>query len=106
MYLKELKEDPSLLGWGVFVWFVIDRGNNTVIGDIGYRGKPNSENTVEMTIEKVIFYLIQQNQNRPNNVKNHLIHKNKVALFDKLIQLPARNGDKICCCHCPLLTKR
>ena len=46
MYLKELKEDPSLLGWGV--WFVIDRGNNTVIGDIGFKGKPNSENTVEV----------------------------------------------------------
>jgi ribosomal-protein-alanine N-acetyltransferase len=46
MYLQELKEDSSLLGWGV--WFVIDNVNNTVIGDIGFKGKPDSENNVEI----------------------------------------------------------
>lgn len=45
-YLEELKEDSTLLGWGV--WFVINQENNTVIGDIGFKGKPNSENIVEI----------------------------------------------------------
>ncbi len=46
MYLAELKSDPTLLGWGV--WFVIDKDTNTVIGDIGFKGKPNMEKTVEV----------------------------------------------------------
>lgn len=46
MYLGELREDPTLLGWGV--WFVIDQENNNIIGDIGFKGKPNSANTVEI----------------------------------------------------------
>ncbi|WP_018933105.1 GNAT family N-acetyltransferase [Gracilibacillus lacisalsi] len=46
MYLEALKEDASLLGWGV--WFVIDKDNDTVIGDIGFKGKPDSENTIEV----------------------------------------------------------
>ena len=45
-YLKELNEDPSLLGWGV--WLVIDKENHTIIGDIGFKGKPDSESTVEV----------------------------------------------------------
>ncbi|MDR4886008.1 GNAT family N-acetyltransferase [Fredinandcohnia sp. QZ13] len=46
MYLRELKDDSTLLGWGV--WFVINQENNTIIGDIGFKGKPNSENIVEI----------------------------------------------------------
>lgn len=46
MYLGDLKEDSTLLGWGV--WFVIDQENNNIIGDIGFKGKPNSANTVEI----------------------------------------------------------
>lgn len=45
-YLEALEKDPSLLGWGA--WFVIDKENNTVIGDMGFKGKPNSQNTVEI----------------------------------------------------------
>ncbi|MGP4041003.1 GNAT family N-acetyltransferase [Gracilibacillus sp. D59] len=46
MYLEALKEDASLLGWGV--WFVIDKENDTVIGDIGFKGKPNSGSIIEV----------------------------------------------------------
>ncbi|MFD2042933.1 GNAT family N-acetyltransferase [Ornithinibacillus salinisoli] len=46
MYLEALKDDSSLLGWGV--WFVLDKEYNTIIGDIGFKGKPNSENIVEI----------------------------------------------------------
>lgn len=45
-YLKKLNEDPSLLGWGV--WLVINKDDNTIIGDIGFKGKPDSENMVEV----------------------------------------------------------
>jgi ribosomal-protein-alanine N-acetyltransferase len=45
-YLEKLKEDSSLLGWGV--WLVINKENNALIGDIGFKGKPDSENIVEV----------------------------------------------------------
>lgn len=46
MYLKELKEDPSVLGWGV--WFIIDKQTNKIVGDMGFKGKPNDEGSVEV----------------------------------------------------------
>lgn len=46
MYLEELQRDPSLLGWGV--WIVIDKKSNVVIGDMGFKGGPNSEYAVEI----------------------------------------------------------
>ncbi|MEH6943841.1 GNAT family N-acetyltransferase [Bacillus sp. JJ722] len=46
MYLEELKKDSTLLGWGV--WLVINKENNSIIGDIGFKGKPNSSKTVEI----------------------------------------------------------
>lgn len=46
MFLDKLREDSTQLGWGV--WLVINKENNTIIGDIGFKGKPNSENTVEV----------------------------------------------------------
>ncbi|WP_082451770.1 GNAT family N-acetyltransferase [Paenibacillus ihuae] len=45
-YLDNLKEDTELLGWGV--WFVYLNENNQVIGDIGFKGKPDSQGTVEV----------------------------------------------------------
>lgn len=45
-HLEKLREDPSLLGWGV--WLVINKENNTIIGDIGFKGKPTREHTVEV----------------------------------------------------------
>jgi [ribosomal protein S5]-alanine N-acetyltransferase len=44
-YLTDLKEDTSLLGWGV--WFVIEKESGRIIGDIGFKGKPVDE-TVEV----------------------------------------------------------
>ncbi|MCP1143332.1 GNAT family N-acetyltransferase [Lysinibacillus endophyticus] len=46
MYLDDLKKDPSLIGWGV--WLVLNKEDNKIIGDIGFKGKPNLENTVEV----------------------------------------------------------
>jgi [ribosomal protein S5]-alanine N-acetyltransferase len=44
-YLTDLKDDTSLLGWGV--WFVIEKESGRIIGDIGFKGKPVDE-TVEV----------------------------------------------------------
>ncbi|UTR12599.1 GNAT family N-acetyltransferase [Evansella sp. LMS18] len=46
MHLKELKENPELKGWGV--WYVIDSETDSIIGDIGFKGKPTPEKTVEV----------------------------------------------------------
>lgn len=45
-HLEDLKEDPTLLGWGV--WLVFTKEENAIIGDIGFKGKPDLENTVEI----------------------------------------------------------
>ncbi|MBE1557179.1 GNAT family N-acetyltransferase [Sporosarcina limicola] len=37
-YLGELKNDSSIQGWGI--WFVVNKNNNNIIGDIGFKGKP------------------------------------------------------------------
>ncbi|MDL4842427.1 GNAT family N-acetyltransferase [Aquibacillus rhizosphaerae] len=57
MYLEELQEDSSLLGWGV--WLVIEKENNRIIGDIGFKGKPNAENIVE-----VGYGIVHSSQNK------------------------------------------
>ncbi|WP_042220793.1 GNAT family N-acetyltransferase [Oceanobacillus manasiensis] len=46
MYLEELKKDESSLGWGV--WLVIDRQTNKIIGDMGFKGKPDLDKSVEI----------------------------------------------------------
>ena len=45
-YLDNLKEEPDLLGWGA--WFVTLTDNNQVIGDIGFKGKPDNQGIVEV----------------------------------------------------------
>lgn len=45
-YLKELENDSQLKCWGV--WLVIHRDTNQVVGDIGFKGKPDENNCVEI----------------------------------------------------------
>lgn len=45
-YLEELKHDESVLGWGV--WLVIDKQTNKIIGDLGFKEKPDKNKTVEI----------------------------------------------------------
>lgn len=44
-YLEKLQEDASLHGWGV--WFVIEKETESIVGDIGFKGKPVNH-TVEI----------------------------------------------------------
>jgi len=46
MYLESLKEDASFFGWGV--WLVIDKQTNKIIGDMGFKGKPDEGKSVEI----------------------------------------------------------
>lgn len=45
-YLADIEKDSSLVGWGV--WLVIKKENNMIIGDIGFKGKPDSDKVVEI----------------------------------------------------------
>lgn len=45
-YLDKLRNDSQMKGWGV--WFVIRRDTNRIIGDVGFKGKPNNHNIVEI----------------------------------------------------------
>ena len=44
-YLKQLNEDSSLLYWGI--WLVVRKSDGAVLGDIGFKGKPDENGVVE-----------------------------------------------------------
>lgn len=54
MYAQMLKDDPSQLGWGV--WLMIHIADCTLIGDLGFGGKPDQTGTVEMGYEVISAY--------------------------------------------------
>ncbi|MDZ8104641.1 MAG: GNAT family N-acetyltransferase [Nostoc sp. DedQUE12a] len=54
IYAQMLIEDSSRLGWGV--WLIIHIADNTLIGDLGFGGKPNEQGTVEMGYEVISAY--------------------------------------------------
>ncbi|MCM3710399.1 GNAT family N-acetyltransferase [Sporosarcina luteola] len=45
-HVTELQSDASQLGWGV--WFVVDKATDAIVGDIGFKGKPSGNQTVEI----------------------------------------------------------
>lgn len=46
LYAQELLHDPSSLGWGL--WISVLREEHTVVGDAGFKGRPDREGTVEI----------------------------------------------------------
>lgn len=46
MHLAELEDDLGLLGWGV--WMLVRRQDGQVIGDAGFKGRPNGEGVIEI----------------------------------------------------------
>ncbi len=44
LYIQELLHDPAALGWGI--WIAIDRARNAVVGDAGFKGRPDRDGTV------------------------------------------------------------
>lgn len=45
-YLKDLKGDPELQGWGA--WLAIRQDNGKPVGDLGFKGKPDADGIVEV----------------------------------------------------------
>ncbi|MEK7015986.1 GNAT family N-acetyltransferase [Bacillus sp. FSL R9-9410] len=45
-HIENVKQDAALLPWGA--WYVIRKEDDIVLGDIGFKGKPNEEHTVEI----------------------------------------------------------
>lgn len=45
-HLEELKENPELKGWGV--WLAIRQDNGKPVGDLGFKGKPDQDGVVEV----------------------------------------------------------
>ncbi|RCJ16736.1 GCN5 family acetyltransferase [Nostoc sp. ATCC 43529] len=54
VYAQMLIDDPLQLGWGV--WLIIHIADNTLIGDLGFAGKPNEQGTTEMGYEVISAY--------------------------------------------------
>jgi len=46
MYIEELKNDSSLSGWGI--WLIINVSDSHIIGDLGFKGKPDKNGVVEI----------------------------------------------------------
>ena len=53
-YTQMLENDPEQLGWGV--WLIIHIDDSTLIGDLGFGGKPDQQGTVEMGYEMLPAY--------------------------------------------------
>lgn len=45
-YIGLLKDDPETFGWGI--WLIIHQEDKTVIGDIGFKGKPDKDGIIEI----------------------------------------------------------
>lgn len=45
-HLQELLEDPSLFTWGS--WLIIRKSDGQIIGDAGFKGKPDNQKQVEI----------------------------------------------------------
>ena len=45
-HIKELSKDSGLYGWGA--WFVIRKEDGKVIGDAGFKGKPDTMGAIEV----------------------------------------------------------
>jgi RimJ/RimL family protein N-acetyltransferase len=45
-YFQKLEKDDSEYGWGI--WLVILRNEKRVIGDVGFKGKPDTDGNVEI----------------------------------------------------------
>lgn len=45
-HLKQLADDPSILYWGP--WLAILKSDNTIIGDMGFKGAPDERGAVEI----------------------------------------------------------
>ncbi|MFO7322064.1 MAG: GNAT family N-acetyltransferase [Chloroflexota bacterium] len=46
VYARQVENDPALIGWGV--WMIIHVADQVVIGDVGFKGRPNARGAVDI----------------------------------------------------------
>ncbi len=46
IYARQVETAPGLLGWGI--WLVMQTGEQRVIGDVGFKGRPDSHGCVDI----------------------------------------------------------
>lgn len=46
LYVQELLHDPEALGWGI--WISVNRETNVIVGDAGFKGRPDRAGTLEI----------------------------------------------------------
>src|SRR5262249_18452096 len=46
IYARQIESDASELGWGI--WLMIHRTEKTLVGDLGFKGKPDESGTVDL----------------------------------------------------------
>src|SRR5699024_3041280 len=45
-YIEEIERDPSIFGWGV--WILLNEVRKVIIGDVGFKGKPDEHGIIEI----------------------------------------------------------
>jgi len=53
-YLEMIQSDPLLLGWGI--WLIVHEEEQKIIGDIGFKGKPDDNGNIEIGYSVVPEY--------------------------------------------------
>jgi ribosomal-protein-alanine N-acetyltransferase len=46
LYAETVAENPAELGWGI--WLVIHRAERVLVGDVGFKGRPDADGKVEI----------------------------------------------------------
>jgi [ribosomal protein S5]-alanine N-acetyltransferase len=46
LYAQQVEGDASVLGWGI--WVIVHKAEQVVIGDAGFKGKPDANRTVDI----------------------------------------------------------
>jgi [ribosomal protein S5]-alanine N-acetyltransferase len=54
VYLQQLQADPEMLMWGI--WLMIQREERVMVGDIGFKGKPDSAGTIDLGYKVLSAY--------------------------------------------------
>lgn len=46
IYARQIEAAPGLLGWGI--WLIVQDADRQVIGDVGFKGRPDAHGTVDI----------------------------------------------------------
>lgn len=54
VYARQVEAAPELLGWGI--WLIVHHADQRVIGDVGFKGRPDSTGSVDIGYGVVAAY--------------------------------------------------